>query len=418
MKQTRYTSGALEPQITTAKGGMMAALALVLAASSIAGCGSSDSPESGADAGAGESAAILIGVFVRNPDGRNVYVGAVPDLPSGELDYSGFLEFGDINVSTSGGYVFVWDREPATMKRFAVADDMTMTEGPTLSFLEQGVSGNASTVYISDSRAYTLSPALDLIVVWDPEAMEITGTIDVTPPERAEGLGTFAAGGHVAGDSVIWPLVSTNWDGELHFQGAAVAIADATSNAPVQIVEDERCVGSDGAYVDASGDFYLRAGGYWGSAAAYGNAAATARTCVLRIKAGESVFDPGFMADMKELTGSYVNFPWFHVEGSSYLAQAWDAATPFPESIDDFWDGAGLTPMLVDVATGESEPYPHVAGHTMVSSAEFELDGTSYYQLSDTGTAVNGSAEIVELRPEGIVNRFSLPELWALDRIR
>lgn len=378
----------------------------------------SASDASEANAGSGGRSAILVGVFVRNPDGRNVYVGAVPEVPSGELDYSRFLEFGDVEASTHGGYVFVWDRDPATMTRLSVGDDLQLTPGPTLSFLEQGLSGTARTVYISATRAYTLSPALDRIVVWDPSAMTITGTIEMTPPVRAPGLETSAAEGHLAGNSVIWPLVSTNWDGEKHFQGTAVAIVDAHTGGPVRIVEDQRCVGADGAHVDEKGDFYLRAGGYWGSAAAYGPQATTTRTCVVRINAGESVFDPNYLVDMKALTGTYVNLPWFHVEGSKYLAQPWDPAVPVPASIDDYWDGAGAKPMLVDIATGESQPYPHVAGHTVVSRAEFKLDGTSYYQLSQTGSAVNGSATVVELHPEGIVRRFTLPELWALDRIR
>lgn len=54
----------------------------------------------------------------------------------------------------------------------------------------------------------------------------------------------------------------------------------------------------------------------------------------------------------------------------------------------------------------------------MVSSLEFELDGVAYYQLSQTGSGVNGSAQISELRPTGLVPRFSLPELWAVARIR
>lgn len=419
---------------------LVTALALLSASGTVA-CGSDDSTEQ-ASLGLGESdgeeseqtdgaggegmssgpaetsPAVLVGVFVRNPDGRNIYVGAVPEVPTGELDWSDFLEFGDVDVSTYGGYVFVWEREPATMTRLTVAEDLQLTAGPTLSFLNQGVSGGASTVYISATRAYTLSPALDLVVIWDPQAMLITGTLEMTPPERAEGLNTFAGQGYVAGGAVIWPLMSTNWDGEGYHPAAAVAIASATTESPVRIVEDARCVGSDGAHVDTNGDLYLRAGGYWGSAAAYGDRAAETRTCVLRIKADAATFDPDFLVDISELTGSYVNFPWFHVEGSQYLAQVWASEVAFPDDIDEFWDGAGLSPLLVDIDSGESVPYPDVANRTMVSSSEFKLDGVSYYQLSETGTAVGGSTDVVELRPDGITTRFTLPELWAFARIR
>lgn len=391
-------------------------LSLACMLATVPACGS-DGASADLDAGAGpEGSAILVAAFVRNPDGRNIYVGAVSELPAGELDYSEFLEFGDVDVSTHGGYVFVWERDPAIMTRFSVTGDLQLVQGPAVSFANQGVSGTASTVYLSDTRAYTLSPELDVVVVWDPEAMEISGTIEMQAPERPESLNTWAAEGHVAGDSVIWPLVSNNWDGENYHPATTLAIANAQTNDPVRIVEDERCVGADGAYVDDDGDFYVRAGGYWGSAAAYGDP--QTRTCVLRVASGEATFDPDYLVDMSDLTGSYVNFPWFHVEGSKYLAHVWNPETPVPDSIDDYWDGSGLEPLLVDIDSGESNPYPHVAGRTMVSSAEFELDGISYYQLSETGTAVGGSAEIVELHPDGITSKFTLPELWALARIR
>src|SRR5690606_17323470 len=107
-----------------------------------------------------------------------------------------------------------------------------------------------------------------------------------------------------------------------------------------------------------------------------------------------------------------------HVSASQYLALVWPTATPVPASIDDFWNGDGLEPMLVDVASGEATPYPDVADSGMGSSSEFSLDGRAFYQLSETGTAVGGSADVVELTSDGVVQHFSLPELWALGRIR
>lgn len=371
--------------------------------------GPAEDPDAGAD-----GPAILVAAFVRNPDGRNVYLGAVSELPSGDLDYSGFLELGDVEAHAHDGRVFVWEREPAIMTRYTVGAELSLTEDKQLSFANHGANGGARTVYVSETRAYTLSPALDTVVVWNPESMEITGTLAMTPPNRPEGLDTLATDGYVAGDQVIWPLRSTNWDGVDYFAGAAVAIASASSDDPVRIVEDTRCVGVDGGHVDDNGDFYLRAGGYWGSSAAY----ADERTCVLRIKAGESEFDSSYLLDMEELIGTYVSFPWYHVQGTKYLANAWVGETPLPESIDDYWDGAGLEPLLVDVATGESEPYTDLEDTVIVSTGEFKLDGKAYFQRSDTGTAVNGKVDVVELTPSGVIEKFSLPELWALARIR
>ena|GEM_PF-5691085 len=54
----------------------------------------------------------------------------------------------------------------------------------------------------------------------------------------------------------------------------------------------------------------------------------------------------------------------------------------------------------------------------LVSSIEFNVDGVPYYQLSKTGSVLDGEAEIVELGPDGIKTAFALPELWAFARIR
>ena len=120
---------------------------------------------------------------------------------------------------------------------------------------------------------------------------------------------------------------------------------------------------------------------------------------------------------MQELTGSNTSYPWFHVEGSQYLAQVWDESKSPPEDASEYWY-ADLVPLLVDIDRGTSEPYPDLDGTIMVSSAEFEIDGVAYYEKNPEGFVVGGTSEIVELRPEGIVSRFTLPGLWAFARIR
>jgi hypothetical protein len=380
--------------------------------------------ENGGQASSGDAApmnpALLVAVYVAGvDDDRSIYIGALPDVPSGELDYSSFLEFGNVDVTTHAGSVFVWERDPATMTRFSVNTDLSLSQRETLSFSNYGLGGGGELVYASDTRAYILSPQLDTIVVWDPSQMQITGEIPVDLPAalHAPGLEPFAHKGQVVGDSVVWQIVAADFDTSRIHPGVALAMASATTDEPVRFIEDERCVGADGGYVDARGDYYVRAGGYWGLFAAYGDDAAASRTCVLRVRAGEEAFDPEYLVDMRELTGTYVNFPWFHVQGSQYLAQAWNPSVPIPELVDDYWLGAGLEPILVDIDSGRVTPYPDMDGAVMISSAEVVVDGVTYYTLSDQVLGAD-QVQVVELRPEGIVPRFSLPSLWAFARIR
>jgi hypothetical protein len=377
------------------------------------------------NAGTGDGSAVLVAVIVEAPDTRNVYVGALSEVPTGELDYSRFLEFGSVDVSTFGGYVFVWDREPARMTRFTVNADLSLSEGPTLSFERYGAAGGGENVFVSATRSYLLSPQLDTIVVWDPESMQITGSLPVTLPGTPGGTGgpalsgyeTFAHKGQLVGDHVIWQIVSANFEAYDIEHAATLAIASATTDEPVRVIEDRRCAGANGGYVDAAGDYYVRADGYWGYFAAYGAGAADVRTCTLRVRAGTTEFDPDYLVDTRELTGTAINYPWFHVQGSQYVAQAWDPSQTLPEDTGQYWY-ADMTPLLVDIEQGSAAPYPDLDGSIMVSSAEYSIDGVAYYEVNPEGFVVGGRSEIVELRPEGIVPKFSVPGLWGFARIR
>ena len=122
---------------------------------------------------------------------------------------------------------------------------------------------------------------------------------------------------------------------------------------------------------------------------------------------------------MEALTGSRINWPWFHVEGTRYVAWAWNPDVALPEDPLEYWSSREFKPLLVDIESGTSEPYPDLEGTIIVSSTERALDGVSYYERSEVGyVGTDNHADVVELRSSGIVRRFSLPSLWGLGRIR
>jgi len=371
------------------------------------------------------SPAVLVVGFVPGVDSANLYAAALPELPTGDVEYSGYREFSasEAYMYTSGGYVFFWNGEDRTMTRFSVDADYQLVDGPTISFANQ-IPGSSHHTFISPTRAYTLSRDLDQVLVWNPETMEITGSIPITLPDRPATMVSFPyySPGVVVGDRVIWDIVTVDETNNVPFRNTTLAIASTLSDEPVRFIEDGRCVGGGGGRADAEGNYYVRAGALWGQYAAYGAGSEGVRTCLLRARAGEDSFDPDYLLDFQELTGTYVNYPWYHVEGSRYLALAWDPALPLP-SLDEFYapdTSALFRPLLVDIDARTAVPYPDLAGGKVISSDEFTIDGVSYYQFSQTGYAVDdGSTDIVELRPEGIVQRFHVPgSIWQLARIR
>jgi hypothetical protein len=425
-RMTKYAAITIISRLTSLTGSALAAAACsdattVLQAPTTPGADPEAPPSDEAEPGP----AILLAGLVAGVDGYTLYISAEPEIPSGDFDYSRSLEISatDSYAYTSGGAVFVWEGESLRMRRFDLGEDLALEEGQTLGFSNE-VPGASNHVFVSATRAYSLSTDLDRVVVWNPETMEITGRIEVPLLDRPEGMTSFAywGRGDVVGDRVIWEIVSSDDESNVAYPATTLAIASATDEEPVHFIEDDRCTGGGGGRADASGDYYVRSGAMWGRFAALGEGAEDVRTCVLRLNAGDDAFDPDYLVDFRELTGSYVNYPWFHVSGSQYVAHVWPSETPLPETLDDFYASDAAThyeQLLVDVDEQTAEPYPYLEGGSLISSDEFKIDGVSYYQLSETGYVEGGSTDVVELHPEGIERRFHVPgSLWALARIR
>jgi hypothetical protein len=362
--------------------------------------------------------AILIAGVLVAPDNINVYVGAFPDVPRGELDYSRLREFGNANVYTGNGYVFV--EEGGVVSRFSVGDDYDLVPGPRMSWTNYGFAeaNQSYIVFGSPTRAYAFVPPIGLVIVWNPETMEITGTLPLDLPTPPDGFETYAYDGLVVGDKVVWNVLTANWETYEMDPGVLLAMTDATEDAPLRFVRDDRCLAGGTSLADAEGNLYVHAGGNLGVFAAY-SPDPDVRTCMLRMNAGEDTFDPDFMADYRALTGSYVSYPWVHVAGNQYLVKRWDPAVPLPESPDDYWDNPALSPFLVDTETGAMEPYPDVAGGLFMSGIPYVIDGVSYFEVSESGAVEGGTTDVVMLTPEGTAPQFHMNgTLSALARIR
>lgn len=410
------------PRTSFASSGLATASCVLASALALGACGDDAQVIDNAAAGAAsgetpDNPAIMLAGQLYTPENYNTYVGIFPEVPSGDVDFDNFREFGNANAYTSGGYVFV--EQDGVMQRFSVNADLQLVDGPRFSWQDFGIASiNTSyTVFATAQRAYTFAPELGVVIVWDPETMTQSGTLPLELPERPLGMETFAYDGALVGDKVIWNVFSGNWDSITPYHSVTLAIADANSDAPVRFVEDERCLPGGPARVDGDGKYYVHAGGYYGYFLAYG--VPEGRACMLRFDPVTETFDPSFLVDYQSVTGTYVNEPWFFINGSQSFARVWDPAVAYPENPDEFWDNAALRPMLVDSAAGTAVPYPDLAGAKTIDGTTRVLDGISYYQLSQTGYTENGNTDVVELHPEGVVNKFHLNGfLLGLERVR
>jgi hypothetical protein len=346
------------------------------------------------------------------------YVRVFPDVPEGDVDFREFREFGNANAYTFGGYVFM--EQGGEVTRFTVNQGLELVEGPKIAWTNYGVAAtNASyTVFASLDRAYTFAPELGVVLVWSPTEMALTGTLPLELSDRPLAMETWAYDGYLLGDQVVWNVFSGDFDAIRPYPAVTLAFTDAEEDGPVRIIEDERCMGGGPSRVAEDGTYHVQAGAYYGYFYAYGQTP-DARTCTLRVNPGADTLDAEFLLDYQSLTGSYVTDLWLPLGGSRYVVRAWDPEIDFPEDPDEFWDNPALHSLLVDTETGSTEPYPDLEGYVSIDGAARDVDGVSYYQINETGYDVGGQADIVELRPDGIRQKFHLGGfLLDLKRVR
>jgi len=364
-----------------------------------------------------QSGAVLVAGQTVGLETYQTYIKIFPEVPSGTVTFSQFREFGNANVYTFGGYVFV--EEEGTMTRFAVDEKLNLVEGPRFSWQDLGIAGaNASyTVFASADRAYTFAPSLGVTVVWSPSTMKRTGLLEVNLLDRPVDWETWASTGHLVGDKVIWNVFSGSFDSISVYPAVTLAIADANTDAPLRYIEDDRCLPGGPAFVDEQGDYYVHGAGYFGYFYAYGGVP-DARTCALRVKAGKEEFDPGYLADYQEMLGSYVSDPWIRVSEDQFLARVWDPGVEFPEFPDDFWT-VEARPVLVDLTQKSSKPYPGLEGTYGIDGVSYSVDGANYYQANQDGYGEGAEVDVYQLVPSGPVKKFHLGGvLLGLQRVR
>lgn len=347
-----------------------------------------DAPATGG--GVEDRSAVMLSVRVRTPDNRIFYVGAFPEIPTGELDLTKLREFsGPSDATTFNGHVYVSDQESGVMTRFDVDDDLQLVEGPTISFANYGVSGYMPPAYIDENRAYILGPQFDTVVVWDPSTMEITGTLDMTPPEMSGFVPAGDGRPSRVGDHMAWDFNGVDWDSLDYHREATVLLAPVDgSEAPV-VARDDRCMFGTFHFLDDEGDLYFFATGYRGYNRFYGPRPEEAPPfCVLRINEGETDFDPDYMLDLEQVTGSPAVHGMWPIEDHKFLLLVWPPEVPLPENADDIWTQR-LEPMLLDLDTETATPFTSMEPSPAGNVRRLELDGEPYFQMySDDGEEV------------------------------
>lgn len=205
------------------------------------------------------------------------------------------------------GQIWVGNGESPTIRRYAVAEDGAIREdAPALSLASFGITETSQSTdrvpFISATKAYFIERTGAVIVVWNPDTMEIEGSIDITLPRR-DGFRT---------NLEAWPTVVENrlyiafgwWDftNARVDPGAGVAVIDTENDSVVSVTQDPRCAGIFHSGVADDGYIYYSCGVYPAAAHRIFGDSNAPESCLLRIRAGESEFDPDFYVPIETLT--------------------------------------------------------------------------------------------------------------------
>jgi hypothetical protein len=396
-------------------------ISMALALASLA-CGSSDDTTVQAT-GPGAAPAVMVAVASRSPEGTNFYVGAYPELPA-EVDLAQMVEApSGQNATAFNGAIYVWEAESGVYTRYAVDDQMRLSEDGAVSFMNLGGTGNVMTSFISPTRAYSMTRDNLQIIVWNPEQMIVIGSID-TSAAIDPAYPSFDYGEPVVfGDYVAWPVLWYDYDNFDFKPSVDVILASASSEAPAFAVSDSRCGGGWSLFTDELGDLYALGNAWFGFAHFFDrDPARQPNDCLLRMPAGSTSFDPSFYVDLNQAAGTPAVYHTWHTTGRSVVAAVWDpandpSALPTP---DDYWT-APMQRKLVRIDEGVSEQLEGIPSSAVFSTLDYRLDGELYMLMSEGSSGPAGDARSTLYRVTDSRAELALTtvgDLWGIGRIR
>jgi Domain of unknown function (DUF4374) len=373
-------------------------------------------------AGSGTAPAVMVAVSLRSPEGSNFYVGAYPELPA-QVDLADMIETpSGQNAATFGGFIYIWSPDSAIYTRYAVDDDLRLSEAGSVSFVNQGGTGNVMTSFISPTRAYSMTRDNLQIIVWNPSDMTVLGSIDTSAALDPE-YPSFDYGEPVVfGDYVAWPILWSD-DANADYKPAVdVILASTSSDAPAFAISDRRCGGGWSLFVD-DGDLYALGNAYFGFAHFFDHDPARhLDDCLVRVRGGSTDFDPDFYVDLARAANTPAVYHTWQSSGRSVVAATWNPARDPNElaSPDDYWT-APMQRTLVRIDEDTSEPIIGIPESAVFSTLNYRLDDVLYMLMSEGSAGPAGDARSTLYRIDESSAELALTtvgDIWAIGRIR
>lgn len=366
-----------------------------LRASAVAACAllplAACHPDDTADPVGGGEGGFALATIVIDPDGRTTYLQRIDDPREARAyDHSEAVEIpGHGVLMVRDGRVFVGLAEAPEWVRFEVDETGRFVETGRLSMAAHGLSYvDYGYAFVDDDLAVTVSTEALKVILWDPETMEITGTIDL-PHLQRDGY-ELEVWTTLAHDGLLYiPARWANWNEGRVLPGVSTTIVDPRAGEILGVAEDDRCTSGGRAVFDAQGYAYVMGDGRNYAAQMYAHAAGEAppTNCLLRIPPGEFDFDEDFHVAIPDLTGGLesVTELEFAMQGSGVAFSKMFYPDRLPEGVEpvdfSFWDHPAFRMWRIELG---DEPVAE------------EVEGVPFGALGFEGSPVDGGLFVGE----------------------
>jgi hypothetical protein len=231
---------------------------------------------------------------------QTTYIQGLPDLNGVSLDTK--------NATEQASSAAMWHYKqalymskygaPATLTKYTF-DPATGRPVEAGRLVVPGANTFSDVQFVSDTEAYaSVGGGLARLVKFNPTTFVTTGEINLAKLQKTGARSTYYLGSMVRDSKLFWAVYYENSSFDPLTDSAHVAVIDLPTGQVEKVISDGRTarVFSSGAIQCFSkannGDIYVQ-----------GDGTAKVPSGVLRIKAGETRFDPTYFFDLKAATG-------------------------------------------------------------------------------------------------------------------
>jgi hypothetical protein len=360
--------------------------------------------------GPGPGPLYLVQTRTFTPESTTGILIPTPSLDE-PLDYSRSLEQaggGVLYASPGIGAFLIGSGEEPTIRRYEVDAEGQLLPGATLSFANEGVIYlyAGSVLFVNERKAYYLDLDQLQVIAFDPAEMVITNTVSLAGAAR-EGFFTSFSTAVVRPDGIYFTgqwYTDPDWD---RVPSGSMLVRLDTTTDEVTMTSDERCTSMLASLTSDSGDVYWFSDMFNAFARHTRGAGNGFPDCALRLRAGETTFDPDWQLDVGARVGGAPAVATLQGNDTRMWMRVLDtsiaALTPTSE-YGDFDTAQAWQWYLLDVASDAPAVRNDQRPLSSLGALGTNVDGRSFTTIEN---ADYSESILLELTPDGFIERFT-----------